>query len=72
MGQGPALLLSHVLFGGFDTGIQIARTYIGDAYRFVVPSRFGYLGSALPRAATRQARPTHTPSSWTLSASSGR
>ena len=51
-GEGPALLLSHVLFGGFDTGIRIARTYIGDAYRFVVPSRFGYLGSALPRAAT--------------------
>jgi pimeloyl-ACP methyl ester carboxylesterase len=51
-GEGPALLFSHVLFGGFDIGIGIAKTYLGDGYRFVVPSRFGYLGSSLPPGAT--------------------
>ena len=55
-GKGPALLLSHVLFGGFDTGIRIAKTYVGDGYRFVVPSRFGYLGSALPPGASPAAQ----------------
>jgi pimeloyl-ACP methyl ester carboxylesterase len=32
-------------------GLKIAHTYVGDVYRFVVPSRFGYLGSSLPRGA---------------------
>ncbi len=40
--------LSHPLFGGFDLGRGLAETYIGDGYRFVAPSRFGYLGSSLP------------------------
>jgi hypothetical protein len=40
-GAGPDLLLSHVLLGGFDTGIRIAETDVGEGYRFVVPSRFG-------------------------------
>jgi pimeloyl-ACP methyl ester carboxylesterase len=55
-GEGPALLFSHALFGGFDVGIRIAKTYIGSGYRFVVPSRFGYLGSSLPPGATPAAQ----------------
>lgn len=50
-GQGPAMLLSHPLFGGADMMTGFAGTYIGAGHRFVAPSRFGYLGSSLPPAA---------------------
>lgn len=50
-GEGPPMLLSHPLFGGFDMMTGFAGTYIGAGYRFVAPSRFGYLGSSLPSAA---------------------
>jgi 2-hydroxy-6-oxonona-2,4-dienedioate hydrolase len=51
-GAGPAMILSHPLFGGFDVGAGLAQPYVGNHYQFVAPSRFGYLGSSLPRAAT--------------------
>ena len=51
-GEGPPMILSHPLFGGFDVGAGLAEPYVGNHYRFIAPSRFGYLGSSLPRAAT--------------------
>ena len=51
-GEGPPMILSHPLFGGFDVGPGLAETYVGNYHRFVAPSRFGYLGSSLPRSAT--------------------
>jgi pimeloyl-ACP methyl ester carboxylesterase len=50
-GDGPPMLLSHPLFGGFDAGSGLAEAYIGSGHRFVAPSRFGYLGSSVPPAA---------------------
>jgi pimeloyl-ACP methyl ester carboxylesterase len=50
-GEGPAMLLSHPLLGGFDMMTSFAETYIGASHRFAAPSRFGYLGSSLPPAA---------------------
>jgi pimeloyl-ACP methyl ester carboxylesterase len=50
-GKGPPLILSHPLFGGHDGGRGLAARYVGDSYRFIVPSRFGYLGSSLPPGA---------------------
>jgi pimeloyl-ACP methyl ester carboxylesterase len=50
-GDGPPMLLSHPLFGGFDMMTGFAETYLGEGHRFVAPSRFGYLGSSLPPAA---------------------
>ena len=50
-GEGPAMLLSHPLLGGFDMMTGFAETYIGAGHRFAAPSRFGYLGSSLPPAA---------------------
>jgi pimeloyl-ACP methyl ester carboxylesterase len=47
-GQGPPLLFSHPLVGGFDVGLGCAETWIGDGFRVIAPSRFGYLGSSLP------------------------
>lgn len=51
-GEGPAVLIAHPLYGGFDAGLGLARTYLGDGYRIIAPSRFGYLGSTLPEGAT--------------------
>ncbi len=51
-GQGPDLLVCHALYGGFDIGLGIGATYAGDGYRVLAPSRFGYLGSALPEGAS--------------------
>jgi pimeloyl-ACP methyl ester carboxylesterase len=38
----------HGIFGGFDQGLVIARGNVGDRFRSIVPSRFGYLGTPLP------------------------
>jgi pimeloyl-ACP methyl ester carboxylesterase len=35
--------------GGFDVGLGCAETWIGDGFRVIAPSRFGYLGSSLPQ-----------------------
>jgi pimeloyl-ACP methyl ester carboxylesterase len=50
-GEGPSMILSHPLFGGFDAGPGLAEAFIGSGHRFIAPSRFGYLGSSLPPAA---------------------
>jgi pimeloyl-ACP methyl ester carboxylesterase len=50
-GQGPPVLFSHPLVGGFDVGLGCAETWIGDGFRVIAPSRFGYLGSSLPQGA---------------------
>jgi pimeloyl-ACP methyl ester carboxylesterase len=47
-GDGPPVLVSHPLFGGFDIGINTGRAYLGPGFRLIAPSRFGYLGSTLP------------------------
>jgi hypothetical protein len=50
-GDGPALLLSHVTSGGFGNGIGIANPYVGEAFRFVLPSRpCGIPTEALPES----------------------
>ena len=51
-GEGPTVLVSHPLLGGFDVGLRIAQLYLGEGCRLIVPSRFGYLGSTLQRNAT--------------------
>lgn len=49
--SGPPLLVSHGIFHGCDGGLLSARDVIVDR-RVVSPSRFGYLGSTLPRGAS--------------------
>jgi 2-hydroxy-6-oxonona-2,4-dienedioate hydrolase len=51
-GSGPAVLLVHGSGGGFDQGELVARAVLGDGFRWVAPSRFGYLRSTLPSGAT--------------------
>jgi pimeloyl-ACP methyl ester carboxylesterase len=47
-GSGMPLLSIHGAGGGFDQGILNAKELVGDAYRIIAPSRFGYLGTPIP------------------------
>lgn len=51
-GSGPALLYSHGGNCGYDAGISNARFLPG--IRVISPSRFGYLRSSMPQAASPQ------------------
>jgi pimeloyl-ACP methyl ester carboxylesterase len=54
-GSGPAVLVSHGITGGVDQAAALVtewRNFQPNQYRFIYVSRFGYLGSDLPDAAT--------------------
>jgi pimeloyl-ACP methyl ester carboxylesterase len=42
----------HGAGGGYDHGVLIANAYGGAGFRWIVPSRFGYLGTPLPADAS--------------------
>jgi len=46
-GDGPTILISHGITGGIDQGMGLADTYVGQNYRFLYISRFGYLKSSM-------------------------
>jgi pimeloyl-ACP methyl ester carboxylesterase len=45
-GEGPVVLISHGGGGGYDQSLLVA-SLIGNGFRFVAPSRFGYLRTPL-------------------------
>jgi pimeloyl-ACP methyl ester carboxylesterase len=47
-GEGPPVLVIHGAGGGFDQGRLLAKAMGGSGFRWIAPSRFGYLGSAMP------------------------
>ncbi len=49
-GQGPPMLIVHGSGGGYDQGEYFARL-IGGNYRWIAPSRFGFLGTPVPEGA---------------------
>ena len=51
-GDGPAVLFIHGAGGGFDQGLDLGAAFLGDGYRVVAPSRFGYLGTPVPADAS--------------------
>ena len=55
-GDGPAVLVVHGAGGGFDQGLELGQTFLGDGYRVIAPSRFGYLGTPLPADASPEAQ----------------
>jgi len=55
-GNGPAVLLIHGAGGGFDQGLELGRGFLGEDYRVIAPSRFGYLGTPLPADASAEAQ----------------
>ena len=47
-GTGEVVLIFHGIFGGYDQGFGSLKNIVGDNYRKIAPSRFGYPGSDLP------------------------
>jgi pimeloyl-ACP methyl ester carboxylesterase len=47
-GRGAPLLSIHGAGGGFDQGLSLAQAFVGDGFRIIAPSRFGYLGTTAP------------------------
>jgi 2-hydroxy-6-oxonona-2,4-dienedioate hydrolase len=47
-GSGIPLLSIHGAGGGFDQGLANAAELVGDGFRIIAPSRFGYLGTPIP------------------------
>lgn len=52
LGEGYPVLVIHGIFGGFDQGLVTARGQLGDGFRAIIPSRFGYLRTPLPEGAS--------------------
>lgn len=50
-GEGEPILVSHGITGGIDQGVGLSEKYIGDNYRMIYVSRFGYLDSDIPEEA---------------------
>ena len=50
-GNGPPVLLVHGAGGGFDMGELMAEVLLEEDFRWIAPSRFGYLGSGVPEKA---------------------
>lgn len=53
-GQGEAILISHGIYGGYDQGIISLKGLVGENFRKIAVSRFGYPGSKLPLNPTPQ------------------
>lgn len=51
-GDGPPVLMLHGTGGGFDQGLHFCRRLAAAGWRVIAPSRFGYLGTAMPAAAS--------------------
>jgi len=51
-GSGPAVLVIHGSGGGYDQGELIADAVLGEDFRSITPSRFGYLRSTFREGAT--------------------
>lgn len=51
-GSGETILISHGIFGGYDQAYESLKGLLGDDYRKIAPSRFGYPGSDLPSEPT--------------------
>jgi pimeloyl-ACP methyl ester carboxylesterase len=51
-GDGIPVLLLHGAGGGLDQGLWMGKTFLGDGYKFISVSRFGYLNSPIPSGAS--------------------
>jgi pimeloyl-ACP methyl ester carboxylesterase len=54
-GKGLPVLVIHGAGGGFDQALHVAQIF-GSGFQWIAPSRFGYLGSDLPKNASPAAQ----------------
>lgn len=55
-GSGPPALIVHGAGGGYDQGRFLAEAFGGDGFRWIAPSRFGYLRTPIPADASTAAQ----------------
>jgi pimeloyl-ACP methyl ester carboxylesterase len=48
-GEGTPVLVLHGARGGYDQGLWAGKLYLGDGYKFISISRYGYLRSPIPK-----------------------
>jgi pimeloyl-ACP methyl ester carboxylesterase len=48
IGAGAPVLVVHGNGGGYDQGLLAGRMFMGEGFRLIAPSRFGYLHTPLP------------------------
>lgn len=51
-GKGIPVLVVHGMAGGFDQALQTGVGLLGEGYKIIAVSRFGYLNSNLPKEST--------------------
>jgi len=54
-GDGTPVLVIHGAGGGFDQALHVAGMF-GQGFQWIAPSRFGYLGTTLPKDASPEAQ----------------
>jgi pimeloyl-ACP methyl ester carboxylesterase len=55
-GDGQTALVVHGAGGGYDQGLLVAADFLGDGFRVIAPSRFGYLRTPAPKDASPAAQ----------------
>jgi len=55
VGEGSPILISHGSGGGYDMGLWLGKLIQGP-YRYIAPSRFGYLRSPVPSNPTPESQ----------------
>lgn len=57
-GEGIPVLFLHGAGGGYDQGLWGGKVYLGDGYKFVSVSRYGFLRSTIPKNASIKTQAT--------------
>ncbi len=55
-GEGPPLFSIHGAGGGYDQGLSLGANLVGEEFRIIAPSRFGYLRTLEPEEASAEAQ----------------
>jgi 2-hydroxy-6-oxonona-2,4-dienedioate hydrolase len=55
-GDGPPVVLINATGGGYDQSLLMGRLFVGEGFRWIAPSRFGYLRTPRPLDASPEAQ----------------
>jgi pimeloyl-ACP methyl ester carboxylesterase len=55
-GDGPPVLVIHGAGGGYDQGLLLGGLFLGEGFKLIAPSRFGYLNSPIPEDSSLEAQ----------------